>query len=282
LVSDPSLNRRLENEARALRELEALGFTDGARIPRVAFSGLHAGLALVGETLIEGVPFHKKSQGDPTCPYAGAAVDGLLELGRISRKAAAATGPEVASAVRRLLSRFSELYGGGEIVEFLQARVDALEHHPDAIPLVFQHGDPGIWNLLATPTGQVAFLDWEAAEPAGLPLWDLFHLLRSYGVLSARRRGVRVALKAFEQTFLDDSDLARWVRRAIARYCDAVGVAKPLTEALFYTCWMHRSVKEATRLGPRELNRGHYVNVLRLCIRAHSREALTRLFNLST
>ena len=48
--------------------------------------------------------------------------------------------------------------------------------------MVFQHGDPGVWNLLITPDGRPAFLDWEAAEHHGMPVWDLFYAARSVGI----------------------------------------------------------------------------------------------------
>jgi hypothetical protein len=276
MVSDPSLNGRLENEARALRHLKGLAMSG---VPEVVFSGLHAGLALVGETLIEGTPFRRLSHGGPACPHANAALDGLLELGRLTKRPVAATA--VTSALGRLVGRFGEVYGDGKLVAFLDRQVEGLERHVRSVPLVFQHGDPGSWNLVVPPAGPVAFLDWESAEPAGLPLWDLFYFLRSYGVLTAQRRRVHAALRAFELSFLEDSDLSRWVRVAIARYCEGIGVAQPLIEPLFYTCWMHRSVKEATRIEPRHLDQGHYVNVLRLAVRERGRDALGRLFSLS-
>ncbi len=281
MVSDPSFNGRLENEAHALRQLEALGMADGKRIPRVVFSGKHAGLVLVGESMIEGVPFQKKSDGSPVCPYAGAAIETLLDLGRASRHVATATGPALASELGRLLSRFRETYRDDDVASFVQRQLESLERHPKPIPLVFQHGDPGSWNFLVASTGGVGLLDWEAAEPAGLPLWDLLHFLRSYGVLRARRRGIHVSIRAFELAFLVDSELARWGRRSVARYCQTLGLAPCLVEPLFYSCWMHRSVKEAARLEPRKLNRGLYVNLLRRCVRDRSRESLAPLFALS-
>ena len=49
-------------------------------------------------------------------------------------------------------------------------------------------------------------------------------------------------------------------------------------EPLFYTCWMHRALKEATRLPPEHLEEGHYLRLLRLCIERRSAPALRRLF----
>ena len=73
----------------------------------------------------------------------------------------------------------------------------------ERFPLVFQHGDPGPWNVLITSDGRPGFLDWEAAEPHGMPLWDLFHFLRSFGFQVSRAAGTRDPLRSFAEQFLE-------------------------------------------------------------------------------
>ena len=101
--------------------------------------------------------------------------------------------------------------------------------------------------------------------------------MRSFGVHTARQGGVRDSLKAFQTRFLGDTEMATWWRSAVMRYCREVGVADELVESLFYTCWMHRALKESTRLQPQDLDRGHYLNLLRLCIRERGDVSLGRL-----
>jgi len=51
-------------------------------------------------------------------------------------------------------------------------------HHirgEDEIPLVFIHGDFAPWNIKQVSANELAIIDWEDAEPEGLPLWDLCH-----------------------------------------------------------------------------------------------------------
>jgi Ser/Thr protein kinase RdoA (MazF antagonist) len=70
--------------------------------------------------------------------------------------------PEVQPGLRGLveltLERSEELLGAG-------------------LPLVFEHGDLCHPNLLIRADGSVGVLDWERAEPAGLPAFDLFVFL---------------------------------------------------------------------------------------------------------
>jgi len=145
------------------------------------------------------------------------------------------------------------------------------------MPLVFQHGDPGTWNIWVTPSQRVAFLDWEAAEPQGMPLWDLFYFVRTYGAWAMRAGISGDIMKGFARQFLSASPFQRLLIEATERYRAQVGVPAELVEPLFYTCWMHRALKESTRLTAGNLERGHYFSVLNACIQ--QRAALEPLFS---
>ena len=277
LTRSPGYNGRLVNEHRALRLLEELGIGADGSVPRALFFGTHAGLAVLGESAVAGEPFRRRTSARPDCPLARAACEWLVELG--ARTASPGVPAEAAGVLEGLLSRFTEIYELAPAQrDFLAVQIQAVGAS-DALPLVFQHGDPGTWNLLAGDAGRVAFLDWEAAEPHGLPLWDLFYFMRSFGVTVARARGTRDALDAFEISYLADSELSRALRAAVGASCRRTGIALELVQPLFYTCWMHRALKEAGRLPFSRLERGHYVNVLRLCIERRDAPGLRGLFS---
>lgn len=264
LPREPSLSERLENEHRALERLADVPVATG-RVPRVVFFGHHAGLAILGETVVAGRPFREAMAGRRGPVLLDDAVDFLVELGRTT---AMPSGPgEQANRIRWLVERFVELYRqSGEQRRALEAYVRRLEGRDSALPVVFQHGDPGTWNLLATAEGRVAFLDWEAAEPRGVPLWDLLYLLRSYVVTRGRLGGLRRRVDVFASTFVGRSQLSPLVIEAIERYRTAVGLPADLLGTLFVTCWVHRAVKEAGRLPAGRLEDGHYANLVRLCL----------------
>jgi len=279
MVRDPALNPRLENEYRALSRLWEKGIGQPETLPRVAFFGRHANLGIIGETMIEGQSFRRRTWANADCPYARAAMDWLIHLGAATADRAAASPRQVAEGLETLFRRFTELYRlAPEHNDFLVSRIAAIAHSRAPFPLVFQHGDPGTWNVLVTPGGRVAFLDWEAAEPQGMPLWDLFYFVRSYGVWVSRAAGTRDSLKSFAEQFLAESALSPRLIDATRRYCEQSGLSKDMVEPLFYTCWMHRALKEATRLPPDRLESGHYVNLLRLCIDRRDAPSLRRLF----
>jgi hypothetical protein len=119
-----------------------------------------------------------------------------------------------------------------------------------------------------TPSGAAAFLDWESAEPHGVPLWDVLYVLRSYVVSTGRVGGFRSRTEAFARTFVRHSPLSTLVLDAVDGYRRAIDLPAALVYPLFVTCWMHRAVKEASRLEPERREHGSYVRLVRLCLDA--------------
>ena len=276
MVRHSALNARLENEYSALCILRDLGIGNRDTVPRPLFQGRHAGLAIVGETAIDGRPLSRRTDHSAGCPWLHAAADFLIHLAR--RSARLTTSHDWRCALYTLQQRFDELYDLPEAQRsFLHAQTATLSESHAMLPSVFQHGDPGIWNWLANEAGGVALLDWEAAEPRGMPLWDLFYFLRSYCVNAARAGGTRSALAGFDQEFLGATPLGDVVRELTLDYCDAIAMPTDMVGPLLYTCWMHRALKEATRLTPPTLQSGQYFNLLRLCIDKRNSRPMTRL-----
>ena len=279
LTRDPAFNDRLENEGRALRALAAAGVGDADTVPRHAFAGHPGALALLGQTAIAGEPFRRRTTATPDCPFARAGTEWLLGLGVATADRGVAGPADVAQALGTLLDRFAALYRPTAAEhEVLRAQVDAVARSAEPFPLVLQHGDPGTWNLLVTAPGRPAFLDWEAAEPHGMPLWDLFHFARSVGVGVARAGGTRSALDAFAEQYLSDAPLSRTLARDVEAHCAAIGLDRELVGPLFLTCWMHRALKEAMRLTPATLAGGTYVTLLRCCLARADAPGLIRLY----
>ena len=181
--------------------------------------------------------------------------------------------------MENLLKQFLRIYSvTAKERFFLSAQISSIADRTKKFRFVFQHGDPGTWNILVTPKGHAAFLDWEAAETRGIPLWDLFHLLRSFVVGMARREGERDSLSGLQKIFGARSPASDVFLQAVLRYCDRCHIERGLIEPLFYTCWMHRSLKEANRLTAKRLHQGHYFNLLRWCMGHPNAFLLRRLF----
>lgn len=281
MTRDPRHNPRLENEWRALNLLREHGIGDDGTLPEPLFLDSHSNLAILGETAIDGVPFLERTEATAECPHARAAVGWLLELGIRTAHRAPDEAPPVTEMLAALVERFNDVYRvDSDHVAFLAAQAGTLVDGEPDLRFVFQHGDPGPWNLVVTIDGRPAFLDWEAAEPHGMPLWDLFHFLRSFGLLVSRATGKHDPLGSFADQILGDSALNRLLVETASRFCTETGLDSRLVEPLFYLSWMHRALKEASRLPPARLEHGRYVNLLRLAIERRDSSGLRRLFTL--
>lgn len=282
MVRAAHFNARLENETQALRRLEALGVENEDGLPpRVVFDGHEHGLALVAETVIDGAPFEKSALYTPDCPYARAAVAWLTALGETSARSQRTPSAEPARVTAELLRRFQSVYDLSEAeYAFLASQVEALGRVVRGFPVVFQHGDPGTWNMLVTSAGRVGVLDWESAEPQGMPLWDVLHFWRAYVVLASRAAGEHDTLRGYARHFLDESAFSPVLIDSIRRYTERVGLAPEAVEPLYYTCWMHRALKQATTLPRSKLPQGYYFRLLRQSIEQRAAPTLGKLFNL--
>lgn len=280
LTRDPSVNARLETERDALRRLEALGLADEGGTPRVRFAGRHAGLAVVGESAVDGRPLSLSAGAEPLGRPIVDAIDRLVELGRRSVRMVAPS--EVGTALAHLHERYVALcLPPPAEVERLHAAISSIADSTTPFPVVFQHGDAGTWNLLVTGDERVVFLDWENAEPAGMPLWDMFYLLRSHAVGVGRRNGARRRLAAVDRFLFDRSVLSELVVEATTRYVSAVRLDPALVEPLFHLCWMHQALKEATRFTPDRVRGAHFNKLLSLGLRRRDAPTLQRVFSIA-
>lgn len=269
-------NARLENEYRVLALLEQQCHVARESFPQPLFFGRHAGLVVVGQKAVFGEPFRSRTQATPQCPLGKQALAWMTQLAASSVKKIAAA--QASMALNQLLKRFVANYpfAKNESV-FLSNQIKTLSQSARTFPSVFQHGDPGTWNMLVSREGKLIVIDWEAGEPEGVPLWDMFYFMRSFGNWCARREGVRDTLKAFTKNFIEPSEVGALLIESVEEYCRRIGLERSLVGPLFYTCWMHRALKESTRLTSAELERGHYFNLLRLCIAQHEAPALQAL-----
>lgn len=59
------------------------------------------------------------------------------------------------------------------------------------IPLILVHGDFVPWNLKLQPDGTISVIDWEDADWAGIPLWDICHFFLMQGYLFKEKNVIK-------------------------------------------------------------------------------------------
>jgi SAM-dependent methyltransferase len=272
-------NSRLANEAAVLTRLQQEKLIEAGSYPELLFFDTYRGQAVLAQKVIAGEPFRRRTHLTADCPFAQRAVSWILQLGKASANNPAGAARQVAAKLDELLARFATIYQSSKDEScFLRLQIDRIRGCRGTFPLVFQHGDTGTWNLLVRPGGRVAFIDWENGEPHGMPLWDLFYFLRTFGTWISRQNGNRDREVSFQKNFLTASPLRVLLARATEEYCAEVGLATELAEPLFYICWMHWALREAARLSTAKLHDGVYVRLLRLCVRERDRVSSVFLF----
>jgi len=262
----PQFNSRLENEYRVLSLLKERRFIDAQTYPEPLFFDYHNNLAVLGMRAIEGEPFRLRTKATSACPIALDAIARIAQLGTSSADNSVASPKDVSATLFELFGQFNQIYKlSDDHRTFLAKQIEKIAGSRHAFPLVVQHGDPGTWNMLVSKQGKIILIDWESGERQGMPLWDLFYFLRAYASWVSRKQGRRDNLTSFAKQFLKPPWLVL-LQNVTQRYSHQISLAEELIEPLFYTCWMHRALKEAARLTIDQLESSHYLNLLRVTI----------------
>lgn len=260
----PEFNARLQNEAEALVDIHRRGLVADGEAPRIAFTGIEGGLLMVAESFVEGTSMRRAlARGGGAGVEAG--YEWITRLAERSAERHRSHREELSAAAEQLIRTANSVYALD--ADERRALVEAAARLADtslSLPTVYLHGDAAVWNAVMTPGGQIAFLDWEAADPEGVALWDLFSFARSAALSGKRRRRLLAQPLRLLRALGEDGGLAR----AVSSYCVRAGVSEEAVPALFQICWLHRAVKEATRLSPSRLQDGRYINLVRALLRS--------------
>jgi len=113
------------------------------------------------------------------------------------------------------------------------------------LPLVFEHGDVTCPNILVDSFGQVGLVDWELAEPQGLPGTDLLQFLAFASFACAGVHDVPRQVLAFRNAFFGPRP---WAADAARGHLRHRGVDERLLVPLLVTAWGRYAAKIAPRL----------------------------------
>ncbi len=259
----PEFNARLANEAEALAQVHREALVADGAAPRVLFTGTEGGLLMVAESVVEGTNMERAiARGGGGWVEAGYEwITGLAERTAGRHRS---HREELSAAVEQIIQMADAIYAlDADERRTLGEAATRLEDTSLSLPTVYFHGDAAVWNAVVTPAGQVAFLDWEASDPLGVALWDLFYFARSAALSGKRLRRLAAQPDRLLRALAEDTRLAK----AVDVYCTRAGVSAEAVPALFRICWLHRAVKEAARLPASRLQAGHYINLVRATLR---------------
>jgi hypothetical protein len=145
--------------------------------------------------------------------------------------------------VEPVLCRFVELFGRVADRGLLR-ECEGIVRAIGALPRVSEQRDFGPWNVLVTPAGELAVLDWESAEVDGLPVLDLLYYLTYASFNVDRAYDTDTRLASYHRS-LDPSTRTGAVRReCLARYLDALGLEETAMAPLRVLLWLIHAPSE--------------------------------------
>jgi thiamine kinase-like enzyme len=282
MTRSEAYNARLQNEYKILTHMKNHQIVPADSISEAVFFDIHNRQAAIGLKAIHGVPFRVKTTAQPDCPLARQAGKWLVTLAQNSAFSHPEGGHPAGKAMFQLFEQFRRTYDLPKAeLQFLEAQISKFSDSKLPFPTVLQHGDPGTWNMMVNENNNVIVIDWESGELEGMPLWDLFYFYRTWTSWIERKKGNNNPIENFAAHFFHFSPVMQHLQADVQAIVNAIKLDAELVSPLFYTCWMHRALKESMRLSPETLSGGTFVSILRACIAHQNDAAFTQLINSS-
>jgi hypothetical protein len=244
-VKAPRVN---EAAAGVRREGDALASLAASRpagvpgVPRVLARRQAGGVPLLGETAIVGRPLEALLTRRSLDPWSRKVADWLAELAPRQPPRSASHWRE--AIVEPVLARFVDVFGG-VVDQGLLREGEAILGGLGALQAVPEQRDFGPWNVLVTPAGEIAVLDWESADVDGLPALDLLYYL-AYAAFNVDRASDRERRVASFRRSLDAATPTGAIRRdCLARYFGTLGLEPAQLAPLRALVWLVHAQSDA-------------------------------------
>jgi aminoglycoside phosphotransferase (APT) family kinase protein len=227
----------VRREAAALTALHADGTLE--TVPRVvAFDG-----GMLVETALAGRPLVRADVRRSREACVAALEAWLTELER-ARPGGEVSPSDYERLLEEPLRRFSlALPDEGVVSRTLELTAPL---RADAVPLVFEHGDLSEPNLIRLRDGRIGVLDWELAEPRGLPAHDLVFFLAYAAFAAAGATTAERQAAAYRDAVLRPGG---WARLRLLAYAEGRGIDPELVGPLALACWARQTAALLERTG---------------------------------
>ncbi|HEX2392725.1 MAG TPA: hypothetical protein VHI77_07380 [Solirubrobacterales bacterium] len=227
--AEPGLRR----EADVLEWLagEALA---GEGFPAPRGRGRRGGRLAVAESVIEGDPMLDRLTPLSFEEMARRVTDLLVELAARRRE------PESGWRQRSIelpLADFQAAFGA-VVSAADRARLRAALGEIAELPRVCEHRDCSPWNLVLAARDRPALLDWESAEPDGLPLLDLVYFLANAAFVLDGALEAGTTRQSYARLLDPATAHGRVAAEAIERYRQALRLDPADVPRLRLLCWL--------------------------------------------
>jgi hypothetical protein len=261
----PEADRALEREAAALEAVErSRPRLDG--VPRLLARGRRAGGRALAESAIYGEPLIGALSPQSFEGLAGRVTEWLVGLAEGSP---AAAGDWKARLLAEPLAEFERNFGGVASPGTVAAARMLLDELDD-LPQVCEHRDCSPWNVILSDGGAPALLDWESAEPLGLPGLDLSYFLANAAfVLEGALESGRTR-ESYARLLDRSTPLGAVAASCGEEYRARLGLSPRTFAALRVLCWIvhsrsdhrHLEIEAAGAPKPERLRDSTYLGLL--------------------
>jgi Phosphotransferase enzyme family len=241
-------DRALEREVEVLHLLERER-PELAGVPRIRASARRVGRVAIAQDAV-----HGKALGGAIDRASFATV--VAEVtGWLAALVGKATAQPASAWVERLvhapLDELDRDFAGRVPADLPQRARELLAGLGD-LPPACEHRDFGPWNIIVEEDGSLAAIDWEDAEPQGLPGLDLAYFLASAafeldGGLDSTDR-LEQARRRNRELLDPGTEMGAIASRCAGRYCDAVGIGPSELPRLRLLTWIVQSLIALRRL----------------------------------
>jgi aminoglycoside phosphotransferase (APT) family kinase protein len=243
----PGDNSFIEREATNLQALALVGNGSVDGVPRVVVYRDWHGAKLLVQTALPGRPMSPALVRKQPRACLQAVMRWVTKLHQESRAFPTGRANSMGAIVTATLGVLERTFSGDaratDLVEQTRAAVRPLAGH--VLPRVFEHGDLSSPNILMNDTGRLGVVDWELANPAGVPAADVFFFLTYMAFALGDATRTQRQVEAFSTAFFGPR---AWARRHVMDYAQALGLPASSLPHLFVLCWARYLATLATRL----------------------------------
>ncbi|MDZ7267832.1 MAG: aminoglycoside phosphotransferase family protein [candidate division KSB1 bacterium] len=243
----PGDNGRLEREAANLQTAQQARPGGFDSIPRVIAFEEFGGHYLLLETAVAGQPMKPAVVRRQPEHCLRTALAWLLEFHAATCSPAMSTPARLDQLVIQPLEQLQTALAafGEDAVLLEQTRRLCEPLLRPGLPLVLSHEDFSHPNILMTADGNIGVVDWELAEPHGMPAIDLYFFLTYVAFARHNARHTPGYLAAFQQAFFGPR---AWALPHIRTYATRLAVPEDRLVPLFVLCWVRYLVGLLRRL----------------------------------
>jgi aminoglycoside phosphotransferase (APT) family kinase protein len=245
-------NASIEREAANLLAVQASRPGGFDSIPCVVAFEQHHDRPILVETALVGQPMNRTAVRHDSASACEAVTRWLTGVQQPTSSPTSVDPHWFERLVKAPLRHFANTFplSAGE-AQLLEQTWELIQPLRDAsVPLVFEHGDLSHPNILLLEDGEVGVIDWELAEPHGLPACDLFFFLSYAAFARHNAYSNDDCLSAFHTAFFGPQ---AWTRPYIEDYATQLGLPLHLLTPLFVLCWARYTAGLLLRLGHTEV-----------------------------